>query len=78
MRIEELHPYLLVMSQLCYYYINPHYTSKFIRLNEQLFLKILVRRFFIILHKIMPLLIFFYVFRFFPFFFFKEKKQPKR
>lgn len=25
MRIEELHPYLLIMSQLCYCYINPHY-----------------------------------------------------
>ena len=26
MRIEELHPYLLIMSQLCYCYINPHYS----------------------------------------------------
>jgi len=24
MRTEDLHHYLLVMSQLCYYYINPH------------------------------------------------------
>ena len=27
MRIEDLHPCLLVMSQLCYYYINPHYRA---------------------------------------------------
>lgn len=23
-RIKDSHPYILVMSQLCYYYINPH------------------------------------------------------
>ena len=25
MRIKDLHPYFLVMSQTCFYYINPHY-----------------------------------------------------
>jgi len=24
MRTKDLHLYLLVMSQVCYYYINPH------------------------------------------------------
>ena len=27
MRAKGLHLYLLVMSQLCYYYINPHFTK---------------------------------------------------
>ena len=33
MRTKELHSYLLDMSQLCYYYTNPH-SSLYLALNE--------------------------------------------